>query len=72
MEEGIYKAVFIDKEYLGLKNGNLYEIEIIKQRHNYLIIVSKNLTEDISCDIYCPMSSSISINNSWQILERMM
>lgn len=71
MEEGLYKAVFIDtEEYLGLKIGHQYEIEIIQEKRNYLIVVHHDITEDLPTDIYVPMSSSISINNTWQITER--
>lgn len=72
MEEGIYKATFVDLDCLGLQYGHVYQIEIIKQKYTYLIVVSQDMTEGKTCDIYYPMSSAISINNSWHIHERIM
>ena len=53
---------------LGLKHGHDYEI-IIKDKgdYGYLICANFDYTDNVECEIYCPMSSQRSILFAWEL-----
>ena len=70
MIDGLYEGIYKGRNKFGFEKDKIYNVKIVNsKKRGYGLMAIYNVSDDTSCQLFCPYSSETSIRSDWRFQE---